>query len=79
MVFYEAISGLFDQPNSVVCGTSVARDCLHDKCKRVSKAKARTKTVLEEELDGKPATEALLNQASDPSFLRLKLERENDD
>ncbi len=29
------------------------------------------KTVLQEELDGKQAAEALLNQASDPSFFSL--------
>jgi len=40
-VCYEAVSGLFDHPNSVVCGTAVARDYLHDKCKRVSEASAR--------------------------------------
>jgi len=39
---YEAIAGLFDQPNSAVCGTSVARDYLHDQCKRISEAKALT-------------------------------------
>jgi len=40
-VCYEALAGLFDHPNSVVCGTAVALDYLHDKCKRVSEAKAR--------------------------------------
>jgi len=40
-VCYEAVSGLFDRPDSVVCGTAVARDYLHDKCKRVSEARAR--------------------------------------
>ena len=39
---YEAIAALFDHPNSVVCCTAVAWDYLHDKCKRVSEAKART-------------------------------------
>ncbi|MGO8929305.1 MAG: hypothetical protein ACLQU3_20760 [Limisphaerales bacterium] len=41
-VCYEALSGLFDHPNSVVGGTAVARDYLHDKCKRISEDKART-------------------------------------
>jgi len=41
-VCYEAISGLFDHPNSVVCGTAVARDYLREKCKRISQARART-------------------------------------
>ena len=51
-VCYEAIAGLFDQPNSVVCGTAVARDYLHDKCQPVSEAKARTiHPVLFERLD----------------------------
>jgi len=31
----------------------------------------RVKTVLQEELDGKQAAEALLNQASAPSFFNL--------
>jgi hypothetical protein len=39
---YEAIAGLFDRPNSPVAGTGVARDHLHQKCKRISEAKART-------------------------------------
>lgn len=38
---YEAISGLFDHPNSVVCGSAVSRDYLQDKCKRISETKAR--------------------------------------
>ena len=40
-VCYEAIAGLFDRPNSPVAGTGVASDYLHQKCKRVSEAKAR--------------------------------------
>ena len=40
-VCFEAISGLFDQPNSVVCGAAVSLDYLQEKCKRVSEAKAR--------------------------------------
>jgi hypothetical protein len=35
------------------------------------------KTVLEQELDGKQAVEALLNQASDPSFFNLTAEGED--
>jgi hypothetical protein len=35
------------------------------------------KIVLEEELDGKQAAEALLNQASDPSFFRLNQAEED--
>jgi hypothetical protein len=41
-VCYEAVSGLFDHPNSVVCGGAVSLDYLHDKCKRVSEGRART-------------------------------------
>ena len=40
-VCYEAISGLFDHPNSVVCGGAVSLDYLHAKCKRVSEGRAR--------------------------------------
>jgi len=39
---YEAIAALFDQPNSPVAGTGVARDYLRHKCKRISEAQART-------------------------------------
>ena len=38
---YEAVAGLFDQPNSPVAGTGVAIDYLRGRCKRVSEAKAR--------------------------------------
>jgi hypothetical protein len=52
-VCYEAISGLFDQPNSVVCGGGVSLDYLHGKCERVSEIKARTiHPALFERLDG---------------------------
>ncbi len=39
---YEAIAALFDQPNSPVAGTGVARDYLRRRCKRISEAQART-------------------------------------
>lgn len=39
---YEAIAALFDQPNSPVAGTGVARDYLRLRCKRISEAQART-------------------------------------
>lgn len=38
---YEAVAGLFDDPNSPVASTAVAVDVLREKCKRVSEAKAR--------------------------------------
>jgi hypothetical protein len=41
-VCYEAVAGLFDQPNSPVAGTGVACNYLRQKCKRISEAKART-------------------------------------
>ena len=41
-VCWEAIAGLFDQPNSPVAGTGVALDYLRQKCKRISQRKART-------------------------------------
>jgi hypothetical protein len=41
-VCYEAIAGVFDQRNSPVAGTGVALDYLHQKCKRISEAKARS-------------------------------------
>ncbi len=40
-ICYEALAGVFDEPNSPVAGTGVARDYLRRKCKRVSEAKAR--------------------------------------
>ena len=40
-VCYEAISGLFNHPSSVVCGSAVSLDYLRAKCKRISEAKAR--------------------------------------
>ena len=40
-VCYEALGGLFDHPNSVVCGGAVSLDYLHDKCKRISEGRAR--------------------------------------
>ncbi len=49
---YEAIAGMFDQPNSPVAGTGVACDYLRQKCQRVSEAKARIlHPVLFERLD----------------------------
>ena len=38
---YEAIAGLWDEPDSPVAGTGVACDYLRQKCKRISEAKAR--------------------------------------
>jgi hypothetical protein len=40
-VCYEAIAGLFDQPNSPVAGTGVALDYLRQRCRRISEIKAR--------------------------------------
>ena len=39
---YEALAGLFEQPNSPVAGTGVALDYLRRKCQRISEANART-------------------------------------
>jgi hypothetical protein len=51
-ICYEAISGLFDHPNSAVCGGAVSLDYLHDKCERVSEARARSiHSALFERLD----------------------------
>ena len=41
-ICYEALVGLFNQPNSVVCGGSVSLDYLRLNCKRIREAKART-------------------------------------
>jgi hypothetical protein len=41
-VCYEALAGLFDHSNSVVCGTAVSLDYLREKCKRIGEAKAQT-------------------------------------
>jgi hypothetical protein len=41
-ICYEALAGLFDHPNSVVCGTAVSLDYLHEKCKRIGEARAQT-------------------------------------
>ena len=41
-ICYEALGGLFDHPNSVVCGTAVSQDYLHEKCKRICEARAQT-------------------------------------
>jgi hypothetical protein len=41
-VCYEAVAGLFDQPNSPVAGTGVALDYLRQRCKRIGEVKART-------------------------------------
>jgi hypothetical protein len=40
-VCWEALAGLFDQPNSPVAGTGVALDYLRQKCRRISQIKAR--------------------------------------
>ena len=39
---FEAVAGLFDQPNSPVAGTGVALNYLHQRCRRISETKART-------------------------------------
>ena len=41
-IWYEALAGLFEQPNAPVAGTGVALDYLRRKCQRISEAKART-------------------------------------
>ena len=41
-ICYEALAGLFDHPDSVVCGTAVSLDYLHEKCKRIGQARAQT-------------------------------------
>src|SRR5258708_16009167 len=41
-VCYEAICGLYEQSNSVVCGGGVSLDYLRARCKRISEIKART-------------------------------------
>ena len=41
-ICYEAIAALFEQPNSSVAGTGVAREYLRQKCRRISETKART-------------------------------------
>ena len=38
---YEAIAALFEQSDSPVAGTGVARDYLRQRCQRVSEARAR--------------------------------------
>lgn len=38
---YEAISGLYDHPNSAVASGAVAVDVLREKCKRIPERKAR--------------------------------------
>jgi hypothetical protein len=40
-VCFEAIAGVFDQPNSAVAGTGVALDYLRQKCKRINEINAR--------------------------------------
>jgi hypothetical protein len=51
-ICYEAIAAVFDWPNAPVAGTGVACDYLHQKCKRISEATARTiHPVLFERLD----------------------------
>jgi hypothetical protein len=39
---YEAVTALFDWPDSQVAGTGVSLDYLRQKCKRIKEAKART-------------------------------------
>ena len=41
-VCFEALAGVFDQPNSPVAGTGVACDYLRQNCKRISEAEARS-------------------------------------
>jgi hypothetical protein len=41
-ICYEAIAAVFDWPNAPMAGTGVAYDYLHQKCKRISEATART-------------------------------------
>src|ERR1035437_8274888 len=41
-ICYEAITAVFDWPNSPVAGTGVACDYLRQKCRRISQTKART-------------------------------------
>ena len=40
-ICYEALAGLFDHPNSVVCGTAVSLDYLHEQCKRIGETGAQ--------------------------------------
>ena len=40
-ICYEALAGLFDHPNSVVCGTAVSLDYIHERCKRIGEEKAQ--------------------------------------
>lgn len=37
----DAVAGMFDQPNSPVCISTVSKDYLRDTCKRVSEMAAR--------------------------------------
>ena len=39
---YEALSGLFKRPNSVVCGGAVSLEYLREKCQHIREAEART-------------------------------------
>ena len=41
-ICFEAVVGLFNHANSVVCGGVVSMDYLHSKCGRIGEVKART-------------------------------------
>ena len=41
-ICFEAIAGLFNGPDSAVCGGAVSTDYLRRKCKRIREAKARS-------------------------------------
>lgn len=38
---YEALAGLYDEPNSIVCSSSVPWIYLRTQCRRISEARAR--------------------------------------
>jgi len=40
-LLFQAVSGLFSEPNTPVCGSSVSQSYLADHCRRVSEARAR--------------------------------------
>jgi hypothetical protein len=40
-ICFEAVVGLFDHANSVVCGGSVSLDYLREKCRRIGETQAR--------------------------------------
>ena len=41
-ICFEAIAGLFDCPDSAVCGGAVSTDYFRQNCKRIGEAQART-------------------------------------